>query len=256
MMTNTTQTFVFREPQNAEELEALLKVRYKAFLNSDWSATVNQNEYQIEIDEYDYFATIIGLFALKNGQQSAVGSIRLVYEQEGKYAPWLNQILSNKPNLHLVKRGKYPFTMLKNFTESLPLLSHFLADAKAKQNIRISETSRFSIIPDPNNLRMGTQFIDAMFAICFIESDLNIIQIKREMMPLYQNYGFYPIKGVLHHTWTIPVQAHYVTDKMINSNYVEKVQKMRQAYLETRQIYFHTDQPNNFYLEKLQNQNS
>jgi hypothetical protein len=244
-----TQTFIFREPHNARELEDLLRVRYAAFMQSDWSATVNQNEYRIEIDEYDFFA-------LENGQQRAVGSIRLVREQAGKYAPWLNQILANKPNLHLVKRGKYPFTMFKNFKECLPLLSRFLAKAKTKKDIRISEAGRLAIVPDLNNLRMGTRFIDAMFAICFIESDLNVIQVKTDIMRLYQNYGFQPIKGVQHHTLKIPFQAHYATDKMINPSYVGKIQKMRQAYLETGQICFHTDQPECYYLEKMEAERS
>jgi putative hemolysin len=99
MMTNTTQTatqndtiYIYREAESQEELEELLKLRYRAFANTKgvFSRTAQEKEYGIELDEFDAFSQHFGLFSQENSVKKPIGYVRLIGEKETKFSNWIN----------------------------------------------------------------------------------------------------------------------------------------------------------------------
>jgi hypothetical protein len=253
MKPNTPSTFIFREPQSETELEALLKVRYTAFMQSDWQSTVTPNPYGISIDAYDYHARIIGLFIEEsNGTQRPIGSTRIVSGEAGNYRIWLDAILSKYSKLTIVPKGNAPFAIMEYFKNNRNLLD--FVDKCEENEQEIAEIGRLAILSDMNQMKLSVTFIDALAAIFFLYYDVCIIQVKTDISRFYQAYGFAPLQNVVHRALCKPFQAHFIESKMLYSGNTTKIEKMRRAYHKTKQICFHSDQPSNFYLEKWERQ--
>jgi predicted GNAT family N-acyltransferase len=251
MEPNNNATFIFREPKNQQELEVLLKVRYTAFMQSDWRSTVTPNPYGISIDSYDYQSRIIGLFVLENsGLQRPIGSARIVSAETGTYRTWLDTILSKYSKLTVSRSENLSFSILEYFKNNRNLLDFI--DKNEKNEQEVAEIGRLSILPDMNQLKLSVVFIDALAAIFFLYHDVCIMQVKTDISKFYQSYGFAPLPNVVHEALCKPVQAHFIESKMLHLGNTTKIEKMRRAYHKTKQICFHNNQPSNFYLEKLE----
>jgi hypothetical protein len=251
--TQNTQTFIFREPQSQTELEALLKVRYAAFMESDFQSTVTPNPYGISIDGYDFQARIIGLFVVENnGEQKPIGSTRIVSAEAGTYRPWLDALLEKYPKLDVMPKENSPFAIMEYFKNNRNLLD-FVAKCEENEE-EIAEIGRLAILPEMNQMKLSVTFVDALAAIFFLYHDVCIMQVKTDISRFYQGYGFVPLPNVVHEALCKPFQAHVIESRNLNPAIINKVEKMRRAYHKTRQICFHSDQPSNFYLEKWERQ--
>ena len=250
-MTAKPQTFIFREPQSIAELEDMLKVRYKAFLNSDARFAIKLNEYELDIDEFDYYSHFVGVFSQENKKQTVVGAIRLIAENKGKYVDWLNQILGKRKNIKVNQQINFPFSMIKYCEEKRQIIVDFI-QKEENRNLEKKEASRISIDKSVISPNLSFALIEAAFAFFLKPNNLIFINVKANTSRIYQNYGFSVIENTLCSILDTLYQPHFVTYNMIPPSFLEKFKKMQAAYRETGQICYHTDQPDNYYLEKYQ----
>jgi len=71
-------TYCFREARNVEELYALLKLRYEEYRNSRLAGFCPENEYGLDIDEFDLRSRHFGLFQQSADGEKAIGYMRVV----------------------------------------------------------------------------------------------------------------------------------------------------------------------------------
>lgn len=250
-METKPQTFIFREPRSAAELEALLRVRYKAYSESDFKFSLRTNVYQLEVDEFDFRAAFIGVFCKEGNQEIAVGSIRIILNSEGRYGNWLTTILKNKPRLKVKKEQRFDYFIEGICKQKQPVISTFIRSEQAK-NKCVGEAGRLAIDKRFASLKLSSFFIEAMFVFGFEIVDVVLIRVKENVSKVYQRYGFQPIPNTFSILHGVPNQPHYVTPALFSSLITKKYDKLRTVYLKTGQICYHTDQANNFYLEKYQ----
>lgn len=142
-----TKSIIFRQAKNLQELKALLKLRYRGYLNSPCASLLKINRYQIDMDAYDLRALHFGVFETDGLRANPIGYVRFIQEEMTPTTPMIWQLAFAHPELlsSLQKEVSTPFPFLQ-YHPNKELMQLHLSEALSKGE-RILEASRFVFDP-------------------------------------------------------------------------------------------------------------
>jgi len=167
--TNTVNNiFVFREAANADELLALLKLRYEVYRNSRVSGFVEENEFGIDLDAYDLRARHFGLFQANDSGGVPVGYLRVVEDRITSSAQTVLRIARDtigKTN-KIMANPLNPFPLMDHYPGAKVLHREYRRlETKGK---RMVEAGRLALSDDFRSLRVACHIIESALTIYFI----------------------------------------------------------------------------------------
>ena len=229
--------YTYREPQSQEELEVLLKIRYKSFIRGYWDLVTPKNIYEMDIDAFDVNAIHFGLFIWENNIEKPIGYVRCVTENEAKHAVWIKNILEKCPELNIPPAQFSLPLQGKLESKDLPVLQDFMDEQKNK-NYDIVEVSRITV--DENYTSIGILYVFSDFVFCtnYSENAYYLLTSKTILEKAYVKNGFVRMD---HLSFYIAKELHYlyyVTAKMLPEANHNKIDAMHQLYQQNKSITF------------------
>lgn len=162
--TNSVQftRFVVREPRNVQELESLLRLRYREFQPHGMIA---ETPYALDLDYFDQNAYHVGLFREENGVSTAIGSMRMVISTPTRFQPMIQEIAA-QASCFMQKLEKTPLKPLPlfNYVPFPEAMEDFWNEAQRKGHC-IFEGSRFCIQKEASTAGLANFLIEGANAI-------------------------------------------------------------------------------------------
>ena len=154
--------YVVREPRNVQELESLLRLRYREFQPHGMIA---ENPYALDLDYFDQNAYHVGLFREENGVSTAIGSMRMVISTPTRFQPMIQEIAAQASCL-MQKLAETPLKPLPlfNYAPFPEALKEFWSEAQ-RQGHGVFEGSRFCIQKEASNTGLATFLLEGANAI-------------------------------------------------------------------------------------------
>jgi len=156
--------FVFREVQDANELLALLKLRYRVYRNSRLAGFVPENRWGIDIDEYDIRSRHFGLYWMHNGTEEPAGYLRVVEDRIIPGSHPIEAIAQRHPEFgeKTYATPAYPFPLMHYYPDAKALA----ADHKmwAQMGERMCEASRFVVDESFGSPRIASFIVESALA--------------------------------------------------------------------------------------------
>lgn len=191
-MVSLKKYYVFREADKREELEALLNLRFRGYLQSRCASLLDEDIQELDLDAYDLRAIHLGLFEYGGRKPKPVGYLRIILDRISDKAPVIRKIAAKHPGLtaKLEQKTKAVFPLMAQCDENGGI-SQFYQKARA-QGKTVAELSRF--VFDPAIRSMGfTRFFteSAIIASLFTYGvDYNILACTVRHSSYYQRFGF------------------------------------------------------------------
>ncbi len=197
--THEGKTFVCREPFNATELKALFQLRYAVYRQSDNDFLFPPNDYEMDIDAHDLRSLHFGIFECFGHEQRAVGSMRLITEQETRFAGWVRLIAASHSELSisLEKKPEIMLPIFKFFEENDA--TNMIKTLKS-DFAEVSETGRFCLHNSLKNSGMArfavTSIVNASLDYLSPKGIVLII-VSVSHVRLYTQFGFEPFAQMI-----------------------------------------------------------
>jgi len=165
MKTRSGSYFVFREAANAEELLALLRLRYRVYRDSRLTKFCAENKEGIDLDAYDLRSKHFGLFLHSDGLDACpVGYERVVEDRFKGVEDNLATILRWYPSIATEFRS--------NNQSIFPLLDYFPCAGSVSaiyrrcriQGKKLVEPGRFALEQRVRSIAIARQFVTMIFA--------------------------------------------------------------------------------------------
>jgi predicted GNAT family N-acyltransferase len=193
-MANTT--FTFREITEVDELEQAFRLRYEVYSNSRNRVFINQNEFGLDLDNFDLHSNHYGIYSPDN---VLIGYLRVVLDRNEyynfgvfeiglKFGIFCKSIHSNE-NIKKVDYAEYPFLSYPNLPESVK--SKFTSLKNSNQ--LFAEASRLIIAENFRGFRTSAFLIECAMVLFIIicQGKRNaIVNCCKDHKSFYERYGF------------------------------------------------------------------
>jgi len=184
--------YVVRKPHNVDELEALLKLRYQVFRQSDLAKYVPENALGIDVDKWDDQAHHLGLWSEDIYGVKAVGYLRVIGKAKTEEAHLLNLLVEKHPILKpkLIDPNKCSIRFLEVFKEVEAVKTWF--QELVSKGESVVEASRLSISPDLQHKLSARGLIETALAVFFNhqQATFSAMEVMDRHVSYYQHYGF------------------------------------------------------------------
>ena len=184
--------YVVRGPRSLDELEALLKLRYQVFRQSDLAKYVPENAIGIDVDKWDEQAHHLGLWSEDIYGVKAIGYLRVIGEIKTETAPMIKLLGEKHPSLQskLADPNKCAIRFLEVFNESEPVKTWF--KSLVSNGDSVVEASRLSVSPDLQHKSGARTLIETALAV-FIspqQATFGAMEVMDHHVSYYRHYGF------------------------------------------------------------------
>jgi len=189
-MSVTPQRLAFRPARNAEELESLVRLRYRGYLESQCASLVTEYEHGFELDVYDPYAHHIGLFQEGLIKPRPIGYLRLVQEHESPMTDWISE-LAKRYNLPCPAPEAGPGLPLYSHCQEQATIAEHMDRLRPEKN-GIVEASRFVFAPEARSGGFTKFFVEAAIARMLYHHSYSGIMLAchPRHAALYRRYGF------------------------------------------------------------------
>lgn len=190
--------FVFRKPNDSQELLSLLRLRYESFHRSRLKGFVKNCTGGLDVDPWDGYATHYGLYHETEGKEKPVGYLRIVGLDISPQSSLLHSLACQFVEVA---------TAIANPREALlPLLTyddpnHVIADIFAKirsNSLSVVEPGRISLSHEYQALPLSRYLVESAIALYFAgiyKVDRAILSCAVQHSDFYQKFGFALIPG-------------------------------------------------------------
>jgi hypothetical protein len=241
-MTHTTQTatqndtiYIYREAESQEELEELLKLRYRAFLRGTWGLITKRNIYQIDIDVFDVNAMHFGLFIQKDEKEIPIGYVRFVTETTTKHGNWIENILKKCTDIELINTEfKFP-VQVKLESKHIPILQDFIKEQN-QNNFKVVEISRISLEEGVTTFKLSNLFIDFIFGSELKNKSTYIIHVIDSSEKIYIKNGFIRHNSISSFVIDDLYYLYYINENMLPDSEINKMLAMSKHYQQNKRI--------------------
>jgi N-acyl-L-homoserine lactone synthetase len=238
--------YVYKEVTQLEELETLLKLRYKLFRASEVGKFCPSNKYQMDIDKYDLRAKHFGLYKIIEPEQIPIGYQRIIYDHETSTAKSIRNMITNFPLLSekISSPPDHPFYTM-TFSKYDQAISDFYKTAKANGK-GVIEAGRFCIDPAECSLGLFRFGVMCPMANLLINEKIGygITSCFVRLARIYKQFGFEFIPQtdteIIHKIEACNV---FIELKNVSANYQEKLQKMASAFKTHQSISYYPNSP-------------
>lgn len=191
-------TFVFREPENADELLSLLRLRYVAFRQSRLKGFVKEHPDQLDIDPWDAKSMHYGLFQRKDGGDEPAGYIRVVGFSRTVQWPLLVDLASrfDIANSAITREPVAPLPVLSYDDPNRALWNEFEKITAAGHSL--AEPGRIAMLPEYRSMAVCRHLVESTIALYFFGRHLTeraLVSCARDHRSFYQRFGFKLIPG-------------------------------------------------------------
>ncbi len=189
--------YCYREPRTCEEIKELLQVRYHSYINSRVKMFIPENDFGIDIDEWDKNASHYGLYHCTPEKESPIGYMRVIVESAQRFKDNIFQIAEecSAEMLALAKTTpRVPFSVMDYFPKAVSLIAIEMKRMQ-NENEKLCEAGRFALIPQARSLRLSRFMIECSIAIFYFgRLPYNAVISCNELHQLI--YYYYRFKSV------------------------------------------------------------
>lgn len=233
----SSAAYVVRLAKTADELLAILKVRYEV-MRVEFPMYVAENAAGIDIDQWDSQAHHIGLWKIAGGREEPVGYMRAIQTSPTATGEEILKIVKTFPTLEkqIERVSKYPI----RFLDKYQAFEAARAIYNGFQNEKIIEGSRLAVKKEYRELHPGRFLVECSFALFYACNLFHhaFMEVRKKHFPIYWRYGFREVASInIPHDSSCYVlcYAHY-TDLPGHLN--EKLLGMRQEFDRCGEITF------------------
>jgi len=236
--------FVFREIRSLNELQTLLSLRYQVYRESNLKYFIEENEYGIDLDNYDFHSRHFGLF---ENNLEPIGYMRVVENGLSPQFEKLQDILKKHPQIapKVSMNPKIPFPSMVHWGNEIKKVYQKIKD----NNGDLVEGSRYVLKQNIKSIILAKLILESAFAIyLFYYSDYAIVSCTPAHKRFYSRYGFSTLTGTLNrefdgfHGCCLLGSASNVPNSQC-----KKLQQMANAYKNTGQICYNPSNPEIYY---------
>jgi hypothetical protein len=198
MHNNDCTRIDFREPQSAEELTDLLKLRYEVRRSCHLQSICPENESSIDIDSFDSKAHHVGLFQQIDGRSVAVGCSRVVFNMTGPFSDWITSIAEANNMKHKLAPLVHTFP----FQTHMPIDYANQLNAQYERALSVGQTFGESggnvIAPIARSIRTSLFFIESLVACFKLYKLIDYVAMNTTARhaKVYRQFGFQPVEGI------------------------------------------------------------
>lgn len=240
--------FIFREPEDIEELKALLLLRYSAFMASRLNKFIERNSAGIDLDCYDLYSHHFGLFEHMGANSRPAGYVRMVTDQPQRFRDELFELSKRDPTLYenVNRIPEQPFPLMSYCPYGAEAMEYYL-DLKSQGKI-LTETSRLSVDPSVRGASLIHNFVSAIhgyfIALGYHES---LVACARGHEPFYRLFGGWQFPHTdLYDAHGVPFALLLLGGEHLPDAMKERVGCMQNAYERFGRICYDPSHPDNF----------
>ncbi len=241
--------FIYREPENFDELKVLLLLRYRVYRESRLQKFIEENEACIDLDCYDLYSRHFGLYEHIDDTSRPVGYIRMVTEETGTFRDELFELAKSIPSLYEKVNSipRYPFPLM-NYCPYVVELRKFYKEVKF-QGDNLVEASRLSLDVACRGLNIISYFVAATIAQGKINcAEEALLACNRNHEAIYRRGGAEVFRG----TKEFDVKGAGSVLLLLSPNRLSvsmkaKVYKMAEVYKRFGRICYNPSEPENYY---------
>lgn len=184
-----SDTFVFREIETVQELEELLALRYRVYMDHHVRHFITENTQQIDLDRYDLFARHYGLF--RNNTEPA-GYIRVASDETSPQSELIQVLLRKYPKLKAgnISQTRSPLPMMAYHPDAANI-SKVYSELRMAQK-KVVEPGRLVISPDYQSLKLIQHIVKSAIAVYFIYFKIQHAWLvcAAHHRRIYEHFGF------------------------------------------------------------------
>ncbi len=245
MKNETSSRLVVRQPRNLDELEALLRLRYTVFQQSELRFLLHDNAFGLDVDAWDKHAWHFGLYKQTTNGCQAIGYMRfinngpqrahLVYALGRKY-PALAGTIAKAPSL------SFPFMARSSSHLSPEWLHRFESMPMGK----LAETSRFVLLDSEKSPITCRFMVQAATAFCLLNQGVEtVFQISAHHATCYERFGYRPIATYKYKE--LESAIIYASLNGLDQKHLPRLHRMAAAYEAAQEIWLNPDEPENYH---------
>jgi len=246
----SSSCFVYRPAQNADELEALLRLRYQVFRSSNLAKFCDENPDGIDMDSYDIRSHHYGMFPCTvDGWKAPVAYQRVIFETPQSEGLLIEAVAAKYPSLkyNIEPKPSYPFYYMYNSSYG-QAVNNFHVNAKSRGE-SIGEASRFSIDPSIRSVRI---MLFAMESIIVHEHvvrglDWSFTLTYSDLARFFRRFGFQEFPDTQEEIiCNVPFTTLLISFPALVEGVKAKLEKMGDVCRKYGAVWFHPDQPEDF----------
>lgn len=241
--------FIFREPETLDELKALLRLRYSAYMASRLNKFIEENQTGMDLDCYDLYSRHFGLYEHTGSSSRPVGYVRMVTDEPGTFRNDLFALAKSIPELYEKVNciPTEPFPMM-NYCPYADDIRRYRENAKLAGEMLV-EVGRLSLDDSIRGLKIAVNFVSAICASLPMHGvDEALVTCVSNHEAMYRSCG-----GRIFHSANI-FEVHgagvcllLLSAKNLPHSMKERVDHMREAYERTGRICYNPSQPESYY---------
>jgi len=246
-----TEHFVFREPENSQELLDLFKLRYKVYRSSRLALFIKENKYEIDIDQYDFHARHFGMYSVESGKETAIGYLRVVEDLVVTKQTYLNAVLKQIPQLsqNIDDKPSYDFPLM-DYVPETELIKEKINQVH-RNHERVVEACRMAIDPAVRSLRVAKHIFEASMAIYWFHYEFHhmFACIDTSKKGFYARYVVCPFAGIPESDFTgmgVSSSCLFGSKASLSEKFCSRFEKMADTYKATGRICCFPSEPNRF----------
>lgn len=184
--------FIFREINEREDLLQMLKLRYSVYNNTrHLQEFCPENNYGIDVDEYDIRARHFGLYVRENNREKVIGYMRVIENGLTPIADKIKAIaLTNAPDLfqkiNIIPNT--PFPMIEHLVKGNIDIYRIIGN----KTDTLREASRFIFLPEYRSKGLAKFMLDCVVGVNFyyFKIEKALLGCSLNHSRFYKSYGF------------------------------------------------------------------
>ncbi len=238
--------YIYKEVTQINELESLLRLRYRLFKASEVGKFCPSNDYQIDVDQYDLRAKHFGLYKVIGEDELPVGYQRMIYDHEMPVAQNIKSIAARFPLLSekISSPPEHPFYTM-TFSKYTQPLYDFYNTAK-EIGKEVIEAGRFCIDPDECSLGLFRFGVMCPMANVLINEKIGyaITSSFTRLANIFKQFGFEDIPQTdIETIYDLEACNLVIELENVSENCQEKLIKMANAYRDHQCIAYYPEYP-------------
>lgn len=241
--------FIYREAANAKELEILLRLRYRAFRDSQLKGFVVENETGLDLDCYDLRSRHFGLFHHAENHTVAVGYHRVVSDEYGPHSQNIMTLASQSSEQYerVCQTPAKPLPVMTYHPQAEILENNY--NQLKSEGQKICEGSRLTLSEPFRSIELVRHIIGSAVTIFFdiCRYDFGLVAMSPSHRRFYTPFGFTEIDQItVFKIFDVSLTCLKITSNAIPNTLKNSIRLMGEAFEETGMICYHLDRPGEY----------
>lgn len=238
--------YTVREPRTVQELEELLRLRYRVFRASKLRLFTSENPSGMDVDAWDKHAWHVGLYKRTEAGSRPLGYMRIIHNRPER-SPLMLELGTRHPALKEIIGRQAPAAMP-------------FADRRADAGIElftavrsgtVAEVSRFSLADEEGGPRLCRFFVESVIAIFHLKRVENLVfEVSEHHLAFYLAYGYREIARCYYPQYDFSGVLIHANRNALAPKRLPRLQQMAAAFAVAGRICFNRAQPDSFYAQE------